>query len=229
MSARPTTPIERDPARLADALPWYRNGTLADEDRDWVEAQLAADPAGREAAEFDRAIEAEFEARLAATPADIGWQKLLARARADDVLRRGVAAGGAGSGGSVPMRRLSSWFSSLLTPQLGMAMAALVVVQTLAIGYLVGDRSGAGDTVEYRSGAGQQPVPMIRALLNETTTEAALRAALLANEAVIVDGPNALGEYWILPAGQSVETVATVLRDAGVIASFAIDHRPRVR
>jgi len=70
---------------------------------------------------------------------------------------------------------------------------------------------------------------MIRALLNETTTEAALRAALLANEAVIVDGPNALGEYWILPAGQSVETVATVLRDAGVIASFAIDHRPRVR
>jgi len=46
---------------------------------------------------------------------------------------------------------------------------------------------------------------------------------------VIVDGPNALGEYWILPAGQSVETVATVLRDAGVIASFAIDHRPRVR
>ena len=32
-----TTPIERDPQRLQEVLPWYLNGTLTEEDRVWVD------------------------------------------------------------------------------------------------------------------------------------------------------------------------------------------------
>ncbi|MGE0799393.1 MAG: hypothetical protein AB7G13_25490 [Lautropia sp.] len=255
MVTRPTTPIERDPARLEDALPWYRNGTLSGDDRAWVEAQLAAgdDPAriaARAAAEFDAKIEAEFEAQIAELPADLGWERLLARTRADAAgagTARGFAGtaglagmagrggtarqgGAAGQGGTDSMwQQLSSWFAGLLSPQLGMAMAALLVVQAVAIGWLATDGEGTGDTVEYRSGAGAQPVESIRALLNAGTTEQALRDALLANRAIIIDGPNDLGEYWILAPDRPAEPVAAALRDAGVIATYAIDHRPRVR
>jgi hypothetical protein len=105
-----------------------------------------------------------------------------------------------------------------------------VAVQAVAIGILVGERSGgAPDTVEYRSGAGAAPVTAIRALFNEAITEKALREALAANGATIVDGPNPLGEYWILSGAGDPEAVARALRDAGVIATYVIDQRPAGR
>jgi len=46
---RPVTVIDRDPNRIDEALAWYQNGTLSDDDRHWVEQRLAADPALRAA------------------------------------------------------------------------------------------------------------------------------------------------------------------------------------
>jgi hypothetical protein len=105
-------------------------------------------------------------------------------------------------------------------------MAVLVAVQAVAIGILVGERrTGDTDTVEYRSGAGAAPVPAIRALFNESITEKDLRQALATNGATIVDGPNPLGEYWIVTGDRDPDAVARSLRDAGVIATYVIDQR----
>lgn len=237
MEIRHTTPIERDPARLRDALPWYLNGTLEESDRAWVERMLAAD-AGEAPAEldFDRGLAQAFERRLAEVPADIGWAALLKQVRSETPVaaaaRSGVGAGGGAGGGAASEdswpRRLMRLLSLDLSPRLGMAMAVLVAVQAVAIGILVSDRGGP-DAVEYRSGAGARPVAAIRALLNESITEKVLREALSANGAIIVDGPNPLGEYWIVTATGDPETVARTLRDAGVIASYVIDQRQQGR
>jgi hypothetical protein len=117
-----------------------------------------------------------------------------------------------------------------MSPQVGMALAVLVAVQTIAIGVLVGERGGAGgDMAEYRSAADARPVTAIRALLNDSVTEKVLRAALTENGATIVDGPNPLGEYWIVTDARDPEAVARSLRDAGVIASYVIDQRQQGR
>ena len=80
---RPTTAIERDPQRIDEALAWYQNGTLSDDDRRWVESCLEADPKLRTRLAFDEQTAAGFDALLATVPADIGWAKLQQRIRAD--------------------------------------------------------------------------------------------------------------------------------------------------
>jgi hypothetical protein len=246
MTITQTTPIDRDPQRLQEILPWYLNGTLAEADVAWVERTLdAADSADlRSQLELDRQVAAVFEQKVAEVPADIGWARLMQQVRADAApplavqgLRgrdgsgagsRGLALGGAS--GESWMQRLSRLLAPAMSPRLGLALAVVVAAQTLAIGVLLSGREyGGSDTVEYRSADGARPVAAIRALLNETITEKALREALSANSASIVDGPNGLGEYWIVTGNGDAEAVAASLRQAGVIASYVIDHRPRGR
>lgn len=238
---RPSTPIERDPAKLREVLPWYVNGTLGAEDRAWVEQMLAAEEQQaatdlRTQLDLDRSLTAAFERKVAQVPVDIGWSSLLQRVRADampDVAGRTAAAGtpaGAGTASSSGsglswMQRLARLLARVMSPQLGMGLAVLVAVQAVALVLVAGGRDGVGDTVEYRSSGDGAPVAAIRALLNESITEKTLREALSANGARIVDGPNPLGEYWIVPGQRNAEEVAVALRDAGVIASYVIDQR----
>jgi len=229
---RHTTPVDRDTARLREALPWYSNGTLDDADRAWVDEALAAGGPGlRDELEFDRQLAEAFDQRLAEVPADIGWARLLQQVRLDASPAAATARRRTGGGA----RAQDSWLQRLsrsagLSPRLGMAMAVLVAVQAVAIGILVGERgAGGSDTVEYRSGTGAPPVTAIRALFNDSVTERTLREALAANDATIIDGPNPLGEYWIAPGKGDAEAVARSLRDAGVIATYVIDQRPSGR
>ncbi len=228
---RDTTPIERDPERVQEILPWYLNGTLAESDRAWVEQMLAADEAGlQDQLEFDRRLARAFEEQLAQVPADVGWAGLIRKVRADAVQPGGSPARRDGAASGSWLQRLGRLLAPVMSPQVGMALAVLVAVQTIAIGVLVGERGDAGgDTVEYRSAGDARPVTAIRALLNDSVTEKVLRAALTENGATIVDGPNPLGEYWIVTDARDPEVVARWLRDAGVIASYVIDQRQQGR
>jgi hypothetical protein len=233
MGIRDTTPIERDAARLEEALPWYLNGTLAEADRAWVEQMLAADSeaAGdcRDQFEFDRRLAEAFEQKVAQVPADIGWSSLIRRVRADAAAAGPIEQGAAGAGGS-GMRRLPRLVAPVMTPRMGMAMAVLLAAQAIAIGVLRNKRQAReAATVEYRSGGRARPVPAIRARLNDSITEKVLREALLANGAGIVEGPNRLGEYRIVTGDRDPGLVAGALRAAGVIASYVIDQRQQRR
>jgi hypothetical protein len=211
---------------------------LAEADRAWVEQALADEAAGGAAGglgrslEFDRRVAESLEQRLAEVPADVGWADLVRKVRADVAPDPAAARRPAGldGGGASWRERLSRFVAPLMSPQAGMAMAALVVAQAVVIGTLVGGRDDAGtDTVEYRSGAGAREIVAIRALLHETITEKALREGLRANGATNVDGPDPLGEYWIATGDRDPEKVAAALRDAGIIASYVIDRRVRGR
>ncbi len=220
-TGHPTTPIERDPSRLEDALPWYLNGTLGEEDRQWVESQLAG---SEEALAFDREIEAELQARAREIPADIGWSSLLARVRADGAPARAVPEAEPETFG----RRVSRFFAQWLSPRVGMAMAVLIAVQTVGIGVLVNDRAGH-ETVTYRSGGQVAPVAVIRALFPEELTERRMREALSDAGLTIVDGPTPLGEYFLRGPEAELESLARRLEAQGVLASWSLDHKPMIR
>jgi hypothetical protein len=232
-----TTPLPRDPDRLDEALPWYLNGTLDEADRAWVEQALRDDRSGESAEllrslEFDRRTAESLEQRLAEIPADVGWAELIRKVR-EDVAPEPAAArrrgAGAPAAGGTWRERIARFVAPLMSPQLGMAMAALVVAQAVVIGALVGREGSGPDTLEYRSGAGATEIVAIRALLDETVTEKALREALQANGATIIDGPDPLGQYWIVTGKRDPEAVAAALREAGVVASYVIDRRVQGR
>ncbi|MEZ5657458.1 MAG: hypothetical protein R3E83_02705 [Burkholderiaceae bacterium] len=214
------TPIERDPARLEEILPWYLNGTLSPEDRDWVQAQLSAEE--RELA-FDRSIVDTLERRAEEVPADIGWDRLMARVRADAAPVRAAQAGQ-----EAFSERVARWCASLLTPRMGMALAVLLAVQTIGIGYLVNEQAGH-QTSGYRAAVNVAPVPVIRAMFVDSLTERQLREALSDADLSIVDGPTRLGEYFLHGSQEDLEAAARKLQSAGVVANWAIDHKPMVR
>jgi hypothetical protein len=169
---------------------------------------------------------------LASVPADIGWAKLQQRIRAEGAngIRPDTAARAVGTTSpSLPGRddpgswtsRLFDWIGAWLTPQVGAALAALVVIQTVGVGYLIGTRE---QPVEYRTLGDARPIMVIRVLFDESITERRLRDGLTTQQATIVDGPNALGEYWIATRGDPAQ-VARSLQAAGLVASFVIDQR----
>ena len=210
----PRSPLNRDTTTLAEATPWYLNDTLSDADRAWFEAELARDERLANALKFDQQIAATLDQRADEVPADIGWDRLLRRVRADEAQPRTASAPGLGE-------KLAGFFSGLLTPGVGAAMAAVLVAQTVAIGFLV-DREPA--PVEYRSVGGLRPTPVIRAIFNESITGKELRESLSAEGASIVSGPTQLGEYLLkLDADADRTAVATALKDSGVLVSFSLD------
>lgn len=220
MASRPFTPIDRNPDDLESVLPWYLNDTLDPADRDWVETQLA----GRDdLMAFDRALQHSLQARAEEVPADIGWSKLVARVRADEAPARSAPASEESFGA-----RVGRLFAEWMTPRMGMAMAVLLAVQTVGIGYLVNEQAGH-EGVTYRSAAQVAPVPVIRAMFPEDLTERRLREALGDAGLTIVDGPTPLGEYFLAGPAERLEVVARTLQDQGVLQHWSVDYKPMIR
>ena len=84
----PRSPLNRDTTTLAEATPWYLNDTLSDADRAWFEAELARDERLANALKFDQQIAATLDQRANEVPADLGWDRLLRRVRADEAHHR---------------------------------------------------------------------------------------------------------------------------------------------
>ncbi|MFK7965306.1 MAG: hypothetical protein AB8C46_15190 [Burkholderiaceae bacterium] len=210
----PRSPLNRDTDSLAEATPWYLNDTLTDEDRAWLEQEMENDAGLANAVKFDEQIAASLQARAEEVPANIGWEKLLKRARADQAAPVAVQQSGIGD-------KIGSFFNSLFSPRMGAVMAALVVVQAGVISYL---SDGGPAPAEYRSVGTIAPKPVIRAILTESVTEKQLRSSLAANGVSIVAGPTQLGEYLLTaPKGSDLKVVGGELEQAGVVTSFSLD------
>lgn len=212
-----TTEIERDPAKLDKAMPWYVNGTLSAADRQWVEEQLAQQARDTN---LDSGIRVALENRANEVPANIAWDGLLAKVRADQQTERPAVKSEKDNKGAI-----TRFFESVLSPRMGMAMAALLAVQTLTIGYLANDRSGQEDAVRYRSVSDAKPVPVIRAVFAKTATTESIRIGLYDRGLVIIDGPNQFGEYFIYGKDAKLKQTAQQLSENGLIERFVIDSK----
>ncbi len=231
------TPVDRAVTAPVDAAPWYLNGTLSEADREWFEAAMRDDPQVGPALDFDRRLVDALAARADEVPADIGWDRLIRQVRADAKMT-GMSesttpvrlADAVGSGGSAAHKGLfgqfGDWLAGCLSPGVGMAMAAVLVAQTMAIGFLVDRQFAPADTVDYRAVGSSRPVPVIRALIVETTPEKRLREALIKSGLSIVAGPDTLGQYLLAAEGDAdLVSLAKGLRDDGVLDSFALDQQ----
>ncbi len=207
--AEPDTLNPADRRRLLQALPWYLNGTLEAPERAWVEDALRRSPWAAQAMAREQAL---LQSIAAPQPADtdLGLQALLSRVRPTQ--QRAAAPPAAASW----VQTVWAW---LATPQLGAAMAAVVLAQALLIGWMVS--APPADT-----GMRSTPVTEVRTLrvvFVPEVTEAQLRSALRSAGARVVGGPTAFGEYWLASDQLSLDEMKTLLLASGLTRSIDVD------
>jgi anti-sigma factor RsiW len=169
-------PEHEDVQRL---LPWYVTGQLDPVERARVEAHLAGCAECQAEVRSERRLKAEF---TTLPPVERDWARLRRRLEAEALPKRAAGADRA---------RVHWW--------VGWAIAAQIVVVAVLGLQLASSRAPA----EYRTLSAPPPAAGARAIVTfrPESPEAALRSALNAAGARLVDGPTAANAYVLELAG----------------------------
>ncbi len=217
------TSMEKGRGEIDDLLPWYANGRLAAADRARVEAALAADPELARRLEIVREERAEaIAANEALSPTSSrAFDRLMAAIDAEPAPARPFAAMKAGL-----LERFGDFLAGLAPRRLAYAAAAVVAVvalQSLAIGGLIGRGGTAGGpmtTASQGETAGAGPTLLVAFAPEARIDEIA--ALLKANGAGIAEGPKAGGMFRLrLVEGADAAAVAAKLAAEPRIVVFA--------
>jgi anti-sigma factor RsiW len=212
---------ERSHQRVWELLPWYVNGSLAQPERERVEAHLAACRRCEEEVRACRRTAAEIAdaGEVAPSPHPIQFQRVLARIEESEREERRHDGGW----------RLLAPFRSLVqaTPRpLRGALVAQAAVIVLLVGFLAWDAlrpgspapvspSPAAPSAVYRTLSDPPPAPVptvrLRVMFSPRATEREIRGLLLGIRGEITAGPSPLGLY-------TVEVPAAGDPAAGVLA-----------
>ena len=215
---------ERSHQRVWELLPWYVNGSLAQPERERVEAHLAACRRCEEEVRACRRTAAEIAGagEVAPSPHPIQFQRVLARIEESENEERRHGGGW----------RILSPFRALVqaTPRpLRGALVAQAAVIFLLVGFLAWDAlrpvppasgsspAGSSPTI-YRTLSAPAPAPVptfrLRVMFSPKATEREIRGLLLGIRGEITAGPSPLGLYTVeVPAaGDPVRVVLARLR-----------------
>jgi hypothetical protein len=213
-------PLRGEPhERIQALLPWFVSDRLDASERTEVETHLSSCPECR----AEERLERRLGAQVAAMPVDVeqSWARLRAQ------LDRSPRAGARGSGGvAATWRRLGrslrggpAW--------IGWAMAAQVALMVLLLG-LVAPRAGpsaAGVDARYHAlaTASSPRIGNVVVMFRPETPERDLRAALLAGQVRVVDGPTAAGAYVLyVPEARRTAALTTLRRRGDVVMAEPI-------
>src|SRR5579859_173389 len=213
-------PLRGEPhERIQALLPWFVTDRLDEAERAEVEAHLSGCPDCRAEERLERRLGAE----VAAMPMDVeqSWARLRAR------LDRPAASRGRGSGGLAAAWRGLGRSLRGAPPWAGWAMAGQAALMALLLGIVWPHAErGAGVDARYHAlGA----APSLRSgnvvvIFRPDTPERDLRAALLADQARLVDGPTAAGAYVLsVPGARRAAALTALRRRAGVVMAEPID------
>jgi anti-sigma factor RsiW len=221
---------ERSHQRVWELLPWYVNGSLAQRERERVEAHLAACPRCRQEERVCRRTAAEIAGagEVAPSPHPIQFQRMLARVDESEREERQRA------GGWPLLAPFRSLVQATPRPLRG-ALVAQAAVIVLLVGFLAWDALRAGPVSPTAPAAGTPaagavyrtlsdpaapPVPTLRlrVMFSPQATEREIRGLLLGIRGEITAGPSRLGAYTVevqaaeVPAGDPAGVVLARLR-----------------
>jgi hypothetical protein len=187
---------ERVHQRVWELLPWYANGTLAERERERVEAHLAACLRCQEEERVCRSTAGALAeaGEVAPAPHPVQLQRMLARVEESEREERESAGG----------RRLLAPLRSLVqaTPRpLRGALAAQAAVILLLVGFLVWSARHPTPPASYLTLSNPEPaaVPSVRlrVMFSPQATEREIRDLLHGIQGKIKDGPSPSGAYTV--------------------------------
>lgn len=216
------TSHERGRGEIEDLLPWYANGRLAAADRRRVEAALTSDPELARRLELVREEMAEtITANEAIRPAsNRAFERLMAGIDAAPAPAKPLAAMRAGL-----VDRFGEFLAGLAPRRLAYAAAAVVAVvaiQAVVLGGLVGERAGGasyGTASQGTSATASGPTLLVGFAPQARMDEVA--AVLKRHGAIIVEGPRANGFFRLrLAEGADAAAVAAKMKAEGGAIAF---------
>ena len=180
-------------------LPWHAARTLADDERERVEAHLAECPRCQADLAFERRLQAAHGALDGARPRDVeqDWARLASRLDEPAPSRR--------AGLRAAVRRWREHWEAL-----GANVRRVLVAQCAliaALGVALGLSLPLGGAYRALGAAPANATGNLLVMFRAEASEAQLRAALQAAGARIVDGPTAAGA-WVLAVPASRKTAA---------------------
>jgi hypothetical protein len=213
-------PIHGDPHdRIIALLPWFISGRLDPAERAEVEAHLTCCPGCRAEERMERRLEAE----VAALPLDVehGWARMRARlteaagAPPPSAPRVGLGPrlAAVARRSDRGLRRSRAWLIG------SVALQAAVMVIMLAVVW-PGARPAAPIVATYHalSAAPAGTSANLLIMFRPETPERDLRAALVASQARLVDGPTAAGAYLAHVPGDRRAAALAALRGLPAVA-----------
>ena len=201
--------------RLSELLPWYVNGTLKDEDREWVDRCLAADGEARAELQWYRGLQSTIAQSVDDVPPDLGLARTLQRIRAD----------------RPPFRdRIRGWWSAvglgpvvvLARPIATFAAVGVIVVQSGVIYLLARHADENAQQIRASHALPADEGPLLRVNFAPDAKEADIRLLLSAVEGSFAGGPGQLGDYYVrVPAGAQ-NTALSRLKHERIVAAVEI-------
>lgn len=222
--------------RFDELVPWYVTGEINPDDRAWMERYLAENPDAEVAVGWHEGLGAAVDAHYSKLPESVGWAGLAQRLEADRAVKRTAspsqvapaATQGTAQQPRTPNQRatpgfidqMSSWFGELFARPAYALAAALIIGQTAVIGYLMS--RDVIDPPEYGTvrGAPASIVPALEVRFRQSATEQELRALLSQAGARIVDGPDQLGDYVVVPRSASLDELRDALKQSDLVTSL---------
>jgi hypothetical protein len=205
--------------RFEELVPWYINGTIAPEDRRWVDEFVLSHRAAATFLKWENALQTRLrEAAPSFAPA-AGFERLRARIRAE---RAPVHA-------ALKARLRDAWLGLTHRPGFALAALTMVILQTGVIGALVGSqRDSAPEYARTRSLTPTASAPaLLRVSFKSDATEANLRMLLVEIGGTIVGGPGQLGAYLVqVPPAQFAQATATLAASPWVMAAEVVLPAP---
>lgn len=216
---------ERTHRRIWELLPWYANGTLAEAEREKVEAHLPACPRCREEEEICRRMATAVRAvgEVAPSPHPVQLQRLLARIEESESAERSGA--GWWKRGA-PFRALVEATPGPLRVSLVAEAAIILLLAGLFLWqeFRLRPASAPAPPAVYRTLSDPVPAAVpangVRVMFSPQATEREIRDLLLGIRGQLAGGPSPLGVYTIeVPAdGDPMKVVLARLRSEPLVA-----------
>lgn len=212
--------------RFDELLPFYANGTLSATDRAWVDDYLGQHPQAAAELRWYQSLQTKLRDDVPAVSSEVGLERAMQRIRAEGpapLMRKAPA-------GPPILQRIRDFFESI-TPQpvLRPAFAgalAVVAVQALVIGSLVGERD---ESTELRAikGSVVEKGPYLKINFKADAREADIRLLLVEVHGSLAGGPGQLGDWFVrVPESQVAAATAALKASAIVDAVALVDGLP---
>jgi hypothetical protein len=209
--------------RFDELLPFYVNGTLAEADREWVDAYLREH--AQAATELDgcRTLQTRIRADVPAVSSEVGLERALGRIR-----REGPAPQQARRAATPSlMERLGAWLSTLvpqpvLKPAF-VAALAVVAVQGVVIVQMAGESDDeAGLMRSVPPGQMVEQGPYLKVNFKGDAREADIRMLLVEVHGSLAAGPGQLGDYYVRIAAPQLDAVTDKLKSSAIVDAVAV-------
>jgi hypothetical protein len=194
--------------RFEELLPWYVNGSLNAQDRDWVDRYLAEHPEAQAELDWHRSLSARLQDSAPAVPATIGLAKAMTLIRGD----RPTFA-----------ERVTAFFGAFgVRPVTAFAGLAIMAVQGAFILNLLD--AAREDAVEMRAlrATDTDERPMLKLNFAPDAKESEIRHLLMSVQGHLAGGPGQLGDYFVVVPDGKEEAVAEQLKTHPIVQAVSV-------